>query len=545
MLSMSDASLGDFVRLGQQSSGIGSLILRTSSNLARCEKKKIETIIQQSVVDLSAIECVEQAGWFLLTDSGVLTEVFHSAHSPAPLSPALTSGLHQLPWCLAQLNAGNAVLIYDTSSLFPAAEIDQEFLKAAGIHSLAIVPSNSASLGRTVIILSSNSTTTEWPDGLVEQCTLLQDIFSNAYQRELAQNESQGNINCFQQLFAISVSAMAILSCNGQFILSNNAFRRILGYSEDELRRMKCDEISSSLNRCDAATLSRYSSDRPIANRCEQILIGKDKTLIPAHITVDRIERLNPEDSLLLLSIEDLTGRKVKEAELSRRQTEVGFLASLLIQSQENERKRLSRELHDDIGQRLSLAASEVALMASQQSTASIDRLTSLRDELDSLCTDVHEMSHDLHSYKLQHLGLKSALKDLCRKLSQPNFRVDLYADEFEEPSSKEVSLCLYRVAQESLNNAFKHAHTMVVAMTITKLQGMFYLTIQDAGVGFDSSISRHGLGLVSMSERIKLVNGDFRLHSVPGRGTELWIAVPDQPVSIERRSYVPEVKVA
>jgi PAS domain S-box-containing protein len=352
-------------------------------------------------------------------------------------------------------------------------------------------------------------------------------------------------MNCFQQLFTISTSAMAILSCNGQFILANSAFRRILGYSEDELRRMKCDEISNSLNRCDAAMLLKYSSDRPIANRCEQTLIRKDKSLIPAHITVDQIEKLVPEDSLLLLSIEDLTGRKAKEAELSRRQTEVGFLASLLIQSQENERKRLSRELHDDIGQRLSLAASEVALMVSQQSTASIDRLIYLRDELDRLCTDVHEMSHDLHSYKLQHLGLKSALKDLCRRLSQPNFRVELYSDEFEEPSSKEVSLCLYRVAQESLNNALKHAHTTVVAMTITKLQGMFYLTIQDAGIGFDNSISQHGLGLISMSERIKLVNGDFRVHSVPGRGTELWIAVPDQPEHIERRPYVPEARVA
>jgi PAS domain S-box-containing protein len=545
MLSMSEASLGDILRIGQQSSGIGSLILRTSSNLARCEKQEIETIIQQSIADVSAIECAEHAGWFLLADSGILTEVFHSARPSVPLSSVLKSGLHRLPWCLAQLNAGKAVLIYETASLFPAAEIDQEFLKAAEIRSLAIVPTNSASMGRTVMILLSNSTATEWSDGVVEQCTLLQDIFSNAYQRGLTQNEPEVNMNCFQQLFTISTSAMAILSCDGQFILTNSAFHRILGYSEDELRRMKCDEISDSLSRCDAAMLLKYSSDRPIVNRCEQTLIRKDRSLMPAHITVDRIEKLIPEDSLLLLSIEDLTGRKAKEAELNRRQTEVGFLASLLIQSQENERKRLSRELHDDIGQRLSLAASEVALMASQQSIASTDRLIYLRDELDRLCTDVHEMSHDLHSYKLQHLGLKSALKDLCRRLSQPNFRVDLYADEFEEPSSKEVSLCLYRVAQESLNNALKHAHTMVVAMTITKLQGMFYLTIQDAGIGFDNSISRHGLGLVSMSERIKLVNGNFRLHSVPGRGTELWIAVPDQPEPIERRAYVPEARVA
>jgi signal transduction histidine kinase len=138
-------------------------------------------------------------------------------------------------------------------------------------------------------------------------------------------------------------------------------------------------------------------------------------------------------------------------------------------------------------------------------------------------------MSHNLHSYKLQHLGLKAALKDLCRQLSQPNFRVDLHIDDFKEPISKDVALCLYRVAQEALSNASKHAHTLVVAITITKLQNMFYMTIQDSGVGFDVSRSSQGLGLVSMSERLKLVNGQFRVHSVPGCGTEIWVSVPDQ----------------
>jgi PAS domain S-box-containing protein len=341
---------------------------------------------------------------------------------------------------------------------------------------------------------------------------------------------------------------MAILNRRGRFISSNNSFRTILGYSETELRELTFDDITSSRSRCDITASVKTSPDRSAASRYEQILIGKDKNSIPARITTNVIERFISGDYSLLVNIEDITGQKAREAELNRRQTEVDFLASLLIQSQENERKSLSRELHDDIGQRLSLAASEVALMASQQSTASslsIDRLEVLRDELDSLCTDIHEMSHDLHSYKLQHLGLKSALKDLCRRLSQPTFRVDLYADELEEPASKEVALCLYRVAQESLNNAVKHAHTQVVAMTITKVQNMFYLTIQDSGIGFDSSVSRNGLGLVSMGERIKLVNGNFRMHSVLGRGTEIWISVPDQLHHSARTSSMPEVKTA
>jgi signal transduction histidine kinase len=149
-----------------------------------------------------------------------------------------------------------------------------------------------------------------------------------------------------------------------------------------------------------------------------------------------------------------------------------------------------------------------------------------------------------MHSYKLQHLGLKSALKDLCRRLSQSSFRIDLHVDEFEEPSSEDVSLCLYRVAQESLNNALKHARTSIVAVTLTRLQNMFYMTIQDSGVGFDSSSSSQGLGLASMSERLRLVNGQFRLHSVPGRGTEIWVSVPDQ-LRLNPEVILPRVRVA
>jgi PAS domain S-box-containing protein len=532
----------DNVQKGQQSVGVGSVILRTSSDLAKCESLEIEAAIRQSILDVSAIVGADEGGWFLLADSGALADIFRSAPHSRPTCSHLKNGLHRLPWCLAQLNEGKAVLIYDTDDLFPAAEIDREFLKSAKIRSLALLPSNSIGLGRTVLVFSSSAAGTQWSHGLVEQCTLLEELFINAYQRRSTQSESNDAMDSFQQLLNASMNAMAILNRKGDFIASNKAFRDVFGYSEVELQGLKCNELGGALNHFVEASHLKYLSGHAIANyQREMPLTRKDKSLLSAKATVSRIGRPLAENSILLMAIEDLTGQKLREAELGRRQTEVGLLASLLIQSQENDRKVLSRELHDDIGQRLSLAASEAALLASQRlSTASIsaERLEGLRDELDSLCTDVHEMSHDLHSYKLQHLGLAPALKDLCRRLSQPDFHVHLHADGLDEPASKDVSLCLYRVAQESLNNALKHASTPVVAVTIAKLQDMFYMTIQDSGIGFDSSKSSHGLGLVSISERIRLVNGKFRMHSVPGRGTEIWVAVPDQMESIAGRSH-------
>ena len=229
--------------------------------------------------------------------------------------------------------------------------------------------------------------------------------------------------------------------------------------------------------------------------------------------------------------------REAWEADLHRREVEVRALAFQLIRSLENERIRLSRELHDDIGQRLALVTSEIAGVIEQNSAGTPSPIAILKQalsSLDRLCIDVHELSHGLHSHTLEHLGLKPALNDLCRRLSRPLLRVHLYADHFEEPTSMQVSLCLYRVAQEALNNVIRHSHSKSVDLTVTRIQDRFYLTIQDSGIGFDTSNVSMGLGLLNMSERVKLVGGQFKIKSAPEEGTEIWVEVTDDRGAIE-----------
>jgi len=106
--------------------------------------------------------------------------------------------------------------------------------------------------------------------------------------------------------------------------------------------------------------------------------------------------------------------------------------------------------------------------------------------------------------------------------------RVHLDADQFEEPISKEVSLCLYRVAQEALNNVIRHSGSKIAVLTVTKIQNKLYLTIQDSGIGFDTSTSSFGLGLLNMSERVKLVGGRLKIKSAREEGTTIWVEVTD-----------------
>jgi signal transduction histidine kinase len=131
-------------------------------------------------------------------------------------------------------------------------------------------------------------------------------------------------------------------------------------------------------------------------------------------------------------------------------------------------------------------------------------------------------MSQQLHSSKLDHLGLSAALKELCRRLAGQHRTINLTTDQVPQCLSEEVSLCFYRVAQEALTNAVKHSRSARVEVAVVSDGRVLNMRIRDFGVGFDPAVERDGLGLVTMQERLKMIGGVLRFHSIPGRGTEL-----------------------
>jgi PAS domain S-box-containing protein len=354
---------------------------------------------------------------------------------------------------------------------------------------------------------------------------------SSTQQHGLESSRYTNSTRFFNQLFKTSAAGVALIDSHDRFISMNEAFCDILGYSAEELQRMRCEQILSPFaqRNPDDAVRTIYKQ-RTSKRKTEQVLFRKDQSLMPARIWFNPVQHTELEEPLSVMMIEDISEQEEAQHELNKRKIEVEVLASRLIQAREVEQNRLSRELHDDIGQRLSLVASEVSLMASGEPTGiAVGRLEAVREELDTLCSDVHCMSHDLHSYKLQHLGLKCALNDLSRRFSKPDFCLNIHIDESDEPRSKEVSLCLYRVAQEAINNALRHSRSSVAVITVAKVQNFVYMTIQDIGIGFKQNSVPLGLGLISMTERVKLVGGQLKLSSIPGRGTEIWAAIPDR----------------
>ena len=215
-------------------------------------------------------------------------------------------------------------------------------------------------------------------------------------------------------------------------------------------------------------------------------------------------------------------------AELRASYERIRALGSRLLNEQESERSRIARELHDDISQQISLLVIDLAMLR-QGGRGEPQKLT---DEALSLAEgvvkSVRDLSHRLHPAKLRLIGLVAALRDLQQEMSHTDIPVTFSHDDVPPALPPEPTLCLFRIAQEALQNALKYSHARQVSVRLTGNAEGVVLTIVDDGVGFDVEAAwGKGLGLVSMAERVEAVGGTFEMGSKPGAGTRLAVRVP------------------
>jgi PAS domain S-box-containing protein len=222
----------------------------------------------------------------------------------------------------------------------------------------------------------------------------------------------------------------------------------------------------------------------------------------------------------------DVTDRKLAEETLSG-------VNRRLIEAQERERARISRELHDDISQRLAMLTIELEQLGQKFYDSPPDllhRVARLRNISGDLASDVQSLSHELHSSKLEYLGITTAMRAFCHEFSdQQNVEVVFDHDDVPRTLPQDISLCLFRVSQEALQNAVKHSGVRHFDVELRCVPDAIQLTVHDSGTGFDreGALKTKGLGLVSMAERVKLVGGRFSIDSQPHRGTTIRARVP------------------
>jgi PAS domain S-box-containing protein len=222
----------------------------------------------------------------------------------------------------------------------------------------------------------------------------------------------------------------------------------------------------------------------------------------------------------------DVTERKLAEEALSS-------VSSRLIQAQELERTRIARDLHDDINQRLALLAVALEELRADMPDSSgeiLGRMDHLQKHTSEIATDIQALSHELHSPKLEYLGIVVAMRGFCQEFGEKQkLEIDFKSHDLPSPVPSDVSLCLFRVLQEALHNAAKHSRSPRFAVQVRGIPGEIHLTVSDTGVGFDlaAAIKGRGLGLISMQERVRLVNGTISIASKLMHGTEISVRVP------------------
>ena len=223
-------------------------------------------------------------------------------------------------------------------------------------------------------------------------------------------------------------------------------------------------------------------------------------------------------------------GVTVDVSEVKRAQFQLEQLAKRLMEAQEEERKRISRELHDDIGQRVALLAIELDILRQQLADKSElrEHIEQLQASTSELGTDLHLLSHALHSSKLKHLGLEAALRELCSRMSNnQGLAIELNCGDATNVVTEDEALVLYRVAQEALNNVLRHSKATKATIALECSETHAKMAISDNGRGFDLAANSDGIGLVGMRERLRAVHGEFRIFSSAESGTEIHASVP------------------
>jgi PAS domain S-box-containing protein len=224
----------------------------------------------------------------------------------------------------------------------------------------------------------------------------------------------------------------------------------------------------------------------------------------------------------------DITQRKLAEEALKG-------MTRKLIEAQEQERSRIARELHDDINQRLALLSVEIQQVR-EVSPITYGELRSRMDELGKRTSEisavVQSLSHELHSSRLEYLGLVSAMKGFCKEFGDKHkVEIDFSNEGIPSGIPPEISLCLFRIMQEGLQNALKHSGVKFFEVELHGSPAEIRLTVRDSGVGYEPELAKDtpGLGLMSMRERVRLVKGTISITSKPQSGTEINVRVPLQ----------------
>jgi PAS domain S-box-containing protein len=303
------------------------------------------------------------------------------------------------------------------------------------------------------------------------------------------------------------------LIANRQFLQMRNMTReQVVGHFAHEVLNKGVFEavVKPKLDECFQGKVVRYELKYTYPELGERDLL----------VSYFPIEGVSGIDRVACI-LQDITDRKHAEEALAG-------MTRKLIESQEQERARIGRELHDDINQRLAMLALELEQLKENPSEIQA-RVQELRKRTTEISNDVQALSHDLHSSKLEYLGVVAGMKSWCKEFGERHKMEINFNSDVAKPLPLEVGRTLFRVLQEAVHNSSKHSGVKRVEVLLREESSEIHLVVRDLGRGFQvkPAFQGKGLGLTSMRERVRLVNGTIEIESQPMCGTTIQVRVP------------------
>lgn len=352
-------------------------------------------------------------------------------------------------------------------------------------------------------------------------------MVADVTERKLADEALSESEEKFRSVFRDAGVGMVIVSPEGRFLAANKAFCDVLGYTEDELLQKTVESVTYSEDWPPFSNMLQEAlTERRGLQLFEKRCLHKSGRIVHTESSACLIRGREGEPRYFVGHVLDVTSRKESQEALSE-------MTRKMVEAQEHERARIARELHDDINQRLALLSVELEASKQNPPNSAADMslvLAGIRQRLDEISSDVQSISHQLHSSPLEYLGIVAAAKSFCREFSAAqNVEIDFNHDDIPRSVPYDISLCLFRVLQEALHNAVKHSKVRHFDVRLSRSGDQLHLTVADCGVGFESgaALDKGGLGLTSMRERVRLVNGTISIESKPRSGTTIHVRVP------------------
>jgi len=218
---------------------------------------------------------------------------------------------------------------------------------------------------------------------------------------------------------------------------------------------------------------------------------------------------------------------QASQAELRASYERIRDLCGRLLRAQEDERARISRELHDDISQQIAMLGIDLGMLEGSPPRGGERLVTEAYERTQAVARRVRDLSHRLHPSNLSLIGLSRALERLARDFAQAGLTITFTRGDLPDNLPTEITLCLFRIAQEALQNTVLHSGARTATMHLESVRGEVWMTIVDEGSGFELRSAGRGLGLISMEERVDQVGGTLHIRSAPGAGTRVSARVP------------------